>query len=44
VDLVDELRVISMAQYFLDSFYNRAKLHDVTNLPGKSFTFLTVLS
>jgi hypothetical protein len=33
-DLIDELRLLGQAQYFLDTFYTRAKAFKVANLPG----------
>jgi hypothetical protein len=33
-DLRDELRLLNSAQFFLDSFYKRAKAFKVRNLPG----------
>ena len=33
-DLFDELRLLGQAQYFLNTFYARAKAFGVTKLPG----------
>lgn len=34
-DLSDELCLLYKAQYFMDSFYRRARAHNVKNLPSK---------
>ena len=33
-DLIDELQLLGQAQYFLDTFYERAKVFEVTKLPS----------
>ena len=43
-DLMDELALTALGQYFMDSFYRRASIYKVKSLPRKSCTHLCPFS
>lgn len=40
-DMIAELRLLALGQYFLDAFYRRAKAYHVKGLPGKLYLYCT---
>lgn len=43
-DLIDELRLLGQAQYFLNTFYARAEAFGVAKLPGMYLVVIVVVS
>jgi hypothetical protein len=43
-DLINELKVLSVSQYFLDSFIKRAGVYNYTSLPGAYSRFLSLIN
>jgi hypothetical protein len=43
-DLINELKVLSVAQYFLDSFIKQAGVYNYTSLPGAYSRFLSLIN